>query len=66
MTVIGIMMKPAEALATAPVVMFAMLDNLGKLEDEYCALPMDACTRHVDISRFDLATCWRNALREEK
>ena len=66
MTVIGIMKKPAEALAIAPVVMFAILDNLGKLEDEYCALPTDACTKPVDVRIFDFATCWRNALRDEK
>ena len=66
MTVIGIIMKPAEALAIAPVVMFAMLDNLGKLEDEYCALPADACTTSAEVRRLDLATCWRNAFKEEK
>lgn len=66
MTVIGIMKKPAEALAIAPVVMFAILDNLGKLEDEYCVLSTDACTIPADVRRFDFATCWRNALREEK
>lgn len=60
------MKNPADALAIAPVVIFAMLDNLGKLEDEYCALPADACTIPVDVRRFDFATCWRNAFREEK
>lgn len=60
------MKKPAEALAIAPVVMFAMLDNLGKLEDENCAVPTDACIIPVDVRIFDVATCWRNALREEK
>ena len=66
MTVIGIIINPAEALAIAPVVRLAILDNLGKLEDEYCALPTEACTTHVEVRRFDLATCWRSALREEK
>ena len=66
MTVIGIMKNPAEALAIAPVVMFAKLDNLGKLEDEYCALSTDACTIPADVRTFDFATCWRSALREEK
>lgn len=60
------MKNPAEALAIAPVVIFAMLDNLGKLEDENCEVPTDACTIPVDVRRFDVATCWRNALREEK
>lgn len=66
MTVIGIITNPAEALATAPVIMFAMLDSLGKLEDEYRALPTDSCTVYGDVRIFDFATCWRNALREEK
>ena len=66
MTVIGIMKNPTEALAIAPVVMFATFDNLGKLEDEYRALSADACTIPVDVRMFDFATCWRNALREEK
>ena len=66
MTVIGIIIKPAEALAIAPVVIFATFDNLGNLEDVYCALPIDACTKPVDVRRFDFATCWRNALRDEK
>lgn len=66
MTVIGIMRNPAEALAIAPVVIFAILDSLGKLEDEYCALFKDACTKPVAVRIFDFATCWRNALRDEK
>ena len=59
-------MNPAEALAIAPVVMFATLDNLGNLEDEYCALLVDACTTPVEVRRLDLATCWRSAFKEEK
>lgn len=66
MTVIGIMIKPAEALAIAPVVIFAMLDNLGNLEDEYCAVPIDACAKPADVRMLDFATCWRNALSDEK
>lgn len=50
----------------APVAMFAKLDNLGKFEDEYCALPADNCTTPVDIRTFDFAMYWRSALREEK
>ena len=60
------MTNPDEALAIAPVVMFPILDSLGKLEDEYCALPADACAVCVEVRRFDFATCWRSALREEK
>ena len=60
------MTNPAEALAIAPVVMFAILDSLGKLEDEYCVLAIDACTIPLDVRRFDFVTCWRNAFREEK
>ena len=66
MTVIGIITKPAEALAIAPVVIFARCDNLGKLEDEDCALPIVDCTTPVEVRRFDVKTCWRNALREVK
>lgn len=66
MTVTGIITKPAEALAIAPVVMFATWDSLGKLEDEDWALPADDCTTPVDVRRFDLTTCWRNVLREVK
>ena len=57
MTVIGIIINPAEALAIAPVVKFAALDNLGKLDDEYSTLPTDACTIPVDVRRFAFATC---------
>ena len=66
MTVIGIITNPAEALAIAPVVRLAMLDNLGKLEEEYWALSTDACSMPVEVRRLDFATCWRSALREEK
>ena len=66
MTVIGIITNPAEALAIAPVVIFATWDSLGKLEDEDCVLPTVDCTAPVDVRRFDLTTCWRNALREVK
>ena len=66
MTVTGIITKPAEALAIAPVVIFATWDNLGKLEDEDCALATDDCTTPGGLRRFDFTTCWRNALREVK
>ncbi len=66
MTVIGIMRNPADALAIAPVVRFAILLSLGSEDEEYWAVPFPASTNPVDVSRFDLATCWRSALRLEK
>ncbi len=62
----GIMINPADALAMAPVVRFAMLLNLGKEEEEYSGFPIVALTRPVDARRLDLAICCRSALRLEK
>ncbi len=66
MTVIGIMTKPTDARAIAPVVRLARLDSRGRLEDEYCALTLAASTMPADVRRLDLAMFWRKALRVEK
>lgn len=71
----GVMRKPAEARAMAPVVKSAMLLNLGR------ALELEGCCRDivdeggvvegerrgmVGLRRFERATCCRRALRVEK
>jgi len=61
MIVIGIKMKPAEALATAPVVKFARFESFGKDEEYVGSAPFS--TTPMVLSRFDRATCWRRALR---
>lgn len=66
MTVIGIMTKPTDARAIAPVVRLARLDSRGRLEDEDCALTFAASTMPADVRRLDLAMFWRKALRVEK
>ena len=66
MTVMGIITKPTDARATAPVVRLAKLDSRGRLEDEYCALTLAASTRPADVRRLDFAIFWRRAFRVEK
>ena len=66
MTVTGIKMRPADALAIAPVVMFAMLDSFGS-EDDECWVPLPGtCPIVADGSICDDATCCRNELRVVK
>jgi hypothetical protein len=61
MTVIGIKMNPAEALATAPVVKFARFESFGNDEEYVGNVPFS--TTPIVRSRFDCATCWRKAFR---
>jgi len=62
----GIIMNPADALAIAPVVRFAILLNLGSEEEEYLVFFFPASTKPVEYRTLDLATCCRSALRLEK
>jgi hypothetical protein len=55
----GIMAKPADARAMAPVVRFAIGERRGRDEDE-----SKESGRRLDAkSRFEDATCWRRAFR---
>ena len=65
MTVMGVMMKPAQTRAMAPVVRFAMLESLGS-EDEYLASLCEAATSPLDVRMLERATCCRRAFRVEK
>ena len=64
MTVMGIMTKPMEARATAPVPRFARLDSTGR-EDEWWVVPAGE-TKPVDVRIVDRETYCRSALRLEK
>ena len=59
--VIGIRINPAEALAIAPVVRFARLDNLGRAE-EYVGTPPFSNTP-IERNRFERATFCRKAFK---
>ena len=61
MIVIGIKIKPADALAIAPVVRFARFDSLGRAE-EYVGTPPFSNTP-IERSRFERATFCRRAFK---
>jgi len=60
------MINPADALAIAPVVRFAILLNLGSEDEEKSEGPFVASTNSEEVRRLDLATCCRSVLRLEK
>ena len=70
--VMGIMMRPADARAMAPVVRFARFESCGSEDDDDAgraqAVGFVVCdeTAPVERSRLDWKTCWRRALRVEK
>lgn len=57
-TVTGIITKPAATLATAPVARLAVLESLGRTEDDLA--PITGLARAIGL---DCARAWRNALR---
>ena len=65
MIVIGIRMKPAPALAIAPVVRFARFESFGKLEEWFDFAVFLSSTPTL-ANKFDRATSWRKALRDVK
>ena len=66
MTVMGIMMKPTDARATAPVVRFARLESRGSDEEEWFEELGGTSRSLVRVRISDRATFWRRALRVEK
>lgn len=75
----GVMIRPAEARAMAPVVRLARLLSRGRaLEADSCVERVDECVAFgglvegertgtgMEARRFERATFWRRALRVEK
>lgn len=72
MTVIGIMMNPADARAVAPVLRLAMLESRGndeeeeEEEEEWFGPPFGTVTNPVEARMLERATCCLSAFRVEK
>lgn len=63
MIVIGIKIRPAEALAMAPVARFAKFDSFGREEEDAGTVP---ASTFMDRRRLERATFWRNAFKPVK